>query len=62
MEKGPQYLCAKFLCFSVFFHFQLAGCIVELGTDFQSFRLLLLILIERAVILDVFCSLIKGKM
>ena len=57
-----QYLCAEFLCFSVFFQFQLAGCVVELATDFQSFWLLLLILTERAVILNVFCSLIEGKM
>jgi hypothetical protein len=47
----------------VFFQFQLAACIVELATDyFQRFRLLLLILTERPVILDVLCSLIKGKM
>jgi hypothetical protein len=42
--------------------FQPADCVVELATDFQSFRLLLLILTKRAIILDVLCSLIKGKM
>jgi hypothetical protein len=26
----------EFLCFSVFFQFQLAGCIVELATDFRA--------------------------
>jgi hypothetical protein len=55
------YLCAEFLCFSVLFQLQLARSVVELATDLQSLRLLLLVLAEGAVILDVLCSLINRK-